>query len=316
MDPNPFHAYFHNVPVDIFCRVDGNNADIKYLTDNQTLEAAMKLLSDNKILGAPVTFNGEVIGIIDVLDIVQFVVKVAPNALDLKLNPTALETVGRAIAWKTVGEVVNESGRNPLVPIYASDPATSAISYFAQGFHRAVVFNSERQVIGVLSQTALVERMGEMLKHGDNKAIASRNLQSLGLGMAEPVTIKSSASVLDGLNALAGFNVSAIAIIDGSGKLCGNFSASDLRGIYAEHLPSFHKTIVEFLQEHSPQSLKPRAIYRDATLADCIDELQTEQVHRLWCIDGDFKPIGLVSNTDLMQLAQNFSNFVQKEAPK
>ena len=48
--------------------------------------------------------------------------------------------------------------------------------------------------------------------------------------------------------------VSALAVVDPSGKLVGNFSASDLKGLFRQRLPDFLKSVEQFLKDHSPGS--------------------------------------------------------------
>lgn len=96
--------------------------------------------------------------------------------------------------------------------------------------------------------------------------------------------------------------VSAVALVNAEGKLTGNFSATDLKGLYDETMPSLLDTAQDYLEKFSPSSLKPTCIRAETTVADAVKTMVEDKVHRLWVIDADFKPVGVVSMTDLNSL--------------
>jgi 5'-AMP-activated protein kinase regulatory gamma subunit len=279
------------------------------LLDNQTVEDAVKTLSENRILSAPVKNHktGEVIGLLDMLDLVSFVLKVAPTPADMKTDPAALDTAARALALEQVGNVVNASGRDPLVPVFDHDPATHALDLFAKRVHRVVVYNAQNEFTGIVSQSTIVHFMADKLHVGELKNLGEKTLQELGLGGEVPTTVKTTDSVLRTIHLLEHNAVSAAALVEKDGKLAGNFSASVLRGLYADKWPSFLERVDEFLQRHSPDSLVPLCVYRSATFQTAVQELTKNKVHQIYVIDNDYKPVGILTLTDVIRVFKDAS---------
>lgn len=271
---------------------------------NQTVEEAVKILSENKILSAPVKDDktGELLGLLDMLDLVSFVLKVAPEPAEMKHDPRALDTAARALALEQVRNVVNASGRDPLVPVFEHDPATHALDLFTKRVHRVVVYNNKNEFTGIVSQSNILHFLADKLVVGDMKNLAEKTLADLGLGGEAPLSVKTTDSVLRTIHLLETSGLSAAALVEKDGKLCGNFSASVLRGLYADKWPSFLERVDDFLQRHSPDSLQPICVYRTATFLTVCQELTKAKVHQIYVIDADYKPVGIVSLTDIMRV--------------
>jgi CBS domain-containing protein len=115
-----------------------------------------------------------------------------------------------------------------------------------------------------------------------------------------------------------------VALVNDAGKLAGNFSATDLKvrihtphglqslvgtlssrcieneqGLYDETMPKLLDTAEDYLEKFSPSSLKPACVRLDTTVADAVKTMVEDHVHRLWVIDDDFKPTGVITMTDL-----------------
>jgi CBS domain-containing protein len=303
--PNPLHDFFANRKLSTL--LEGGAAP-KTLKATDTVEKAIKLLSSEKILGVPVVSDsGEVLAMCDILDLVKFELSVAPDDIQLKADELrSLEISGRAMAWKELGEVVNASSRDPYVPVYEDNNFTMVVDLFSKGLHRTPLVDSANQIKGICSQSSVLAVLAENLHTGDLKQVGERKFKDLGLGVTPVTSVKESDTVLTALHKLDAKNFSALAVTDDSGRLTGNFSASDLRGLYAEHFPSFLKPVHEFLEEHSPGSNAPQVAMDDATLADVVKQLREGKLHRLWVVNGDFKPVGVISLTDIMKLIRDF----------
>lgn len=302
---NAIYEALHSVKLADFV----NRAEhVQVLDTNSTVEAAVKFLSEKNILSAPVVDakTKDCVGIIDMLDIVHYIVRAAPEPSQLHENYfKSLEMFGRVIALETVNYVLNASGRDPYVPIYHENPVTLLVSLFAKGIHRAPVLDANNKVINTTSQSDIVRYLAEHLHMGKAKAMGETPVSKLGLGANTPVVVFHDDSVLKALQTIKEKGVSAVGVVDEQGKLVGNFSASDLKGLYREQLPSLTLSVREYLKKHSPKSLSPISTPKDATLMEVAKMLKENKLHRLWVLDENRKPAGVITLTDLMGLVEN-----------
>lgn len=276
------------------------------LDSEDTVEKAVK----NHIQSAPVVNSktNEVLGMVDMLDIVAFILSVAPSGHQLSANALkTMEIAGRAMALETLKNVVDFSGRDPYVPITTNSPLTYAATLFRQGIHRLPVVDEHTKAVQhIVSQSALIRFIHEKdLHRGHLKEIGHKTIGQLGLGTGGVVSSPLHDSVFKVLHALRTGDVSAVALVNDTGKLAGNFSATDLKGLYDETMPKLLDTAEDYLEKFSPSSLKPACVRLDTTVADAVKAMVEDHVHRLWVIDDDFKPTGVITMTDLNGLFVN-----------
>jgi CBS-domain-containing membrane protein len=105
---NPFHSFFHQRKLD---QIAEAGQAVKTLHSKNTVEDAIRTLHSNRIQSIPIVDekSKQILGIVDILDLVKFVVSVAPDHMQLKENELrSLEIAGRAMAWKELGELVSK----------------------------------------------------------------------------------------------------------------------------------------------------------------------------------------------------------------
>jgi CBS domain len=119
MAPNPVFEFLHKHTLgEVFPLPEGKT--VKVLKEGQTVEDAVKLFEAEGIHSAPVVdADGNVLGMLDMLDAVWSIIKVAPTPTAIKeAELRSLEIAGRAMAWEPVEKVIGASGRDPLEPIH------------------------------------------------------------------------------------------------------------------------------------------------------------------------------------------------------
>lgn len=302
---NPVWDLLHSTPLETLCVKE----KVTCLKDTQTIEEAVKHLGDTKILSAPVVDSkGQCIGVLDVLDIVTFVLSVAPDPSSIARDKLqSLEISGRAMAFEQIKNIIDASGRDPYVPVYAHNPASQAVAYFAKGVHRIPLVDDKNEVTHTVSQSDVNRFLAKNLHMGKPKVMGDLTAKEVGLGVGQNlVSVKKSETVLVALNKIKTAGVSALAVVDDNNKLIGNFSASDLKGMFKEQFPSFLLTVEEYLQKHSPNSLSPVCVRTDTKFADVVKELADNKIHRLWVLGNEFEAAGVISLTNVMAVAQNF----------
>jgi len=307
---NPIKETLHNMTAKDLVSERAAESLVTLREDN-TIEQAVKLLSNAKVLSAPVLKkSGETLGFVDMLDIVWFVVSVAPDPADLKeehLRSQNLEIAGRAMSLQTVNHIVGKSGRDPYVPIYETSPVTMLVDLFSQGIHRVAVYNADNSVLDIVSQSRIVRMMSEKCHMGSWKQMGELTIEQLGLSQGKVVSVKETDTVLQVLKTMKDAEVSAVAVVDAQGNLFGNFSGSDLRAMYLEKWPSFLQPVGQYLREHSVGSTTPITCSPSTTLLDVCKIVTEKHVHRLWVVDeGARTPHGIVSTTDILRVVNSY----------
>jgi 5'-AMP-activated protein kinase regulatory gamma subunit len=94
--------------------------------------------------------------------------------------------------------------------------------------------------------------------------------------------------------------VSALAICNEAGQLVDNLSATDLRGLGRDDIPNILEPIGKFFLTHGIMRKKTiSTTLPNATLGKVLTLLVKNNVHRVWIVDDDKHPIGVVSRTDI-----------------
>jgi CBS domain-containing protein len=141
--------------------------------------------------------------------------------------------------------------------------------------------------------------------------------------------VPASTLAIQAVHEMLSKGLRALGVVDGKGRLIGNFSVADLRGIRPEHLGALALPVAELIAwEHQTeysgyaanrtehpfassradrvpgaevgQSLKVCTL--KSTLLAVLRNLAKNKLHRLWVVDDAGKPLGVISCTDIMNL--------------
>eukprot|EP00299_Pterocystis_sp_00344_P012721 c6142_g1_i1.p1 GENE.c6142_g1_i1~~c6142_g1_i1.p1 ORF type:complete len:315 (+),score=70.28 c6142_g1_i1:34-945(+) len=297
---NPARELLHKITVKDLVQDQGQVITLK---NNDSVWKAVKTLEQNGIQSCPVVnANNEFEGFVDVGDLTNFIVACSPDPSTLKDRPLQdLEIAGRAISLVPVSRVLAMFCKEST-PIYATDPATHAAQVFQTNTHHVVVFDAEQKIAHVCSQSDVVRYLSTRLPD----QMKSIPLSSYGFGVCDVFTVTANTTVLAALQKLALTKVNALPVVDAAGKLVGNFSASDLAGLYTAGVPDFGMGVGDYLAHHSPKSLTPICVNPSHSLHECIKVLSDNGIHHAWSVDEHGVPIGLVSLTDIIKLVMNW----------
>ena len=97
--------------------------------------------------------------------------------------------------------------------------------------------------------------------------------------------------------------VSGVAVVDGNGALLANLSVTDLKGLSQENFPSLLDPVLEFNDKQVVyKKITPLTVTPDTTFETVVLKIAATGVHRLWIVDKEKKPAGIISLTDVMNL--------------
>eukprot|EP01095_Lingulamoeba_sp_RSL-Kostka_P017788 TRINITY_DN9475_c0_g1_i1.p1 TRINITY_DN9475_c0_g1~~TRINITY_DN9475_c0_g1_i1.p1 ORF type:complete len:311 (-),score=109.88 TRINITY_DN9475_c0_g1_i1:29-961(-) len=303
---NPIHETLHSITCDEL--VDGQ-PDIISLKENDTVEEGLKLLSDNKILSLPVLDEeNNLVGLLDILDIASYIAKITPEDVIVKGDElNSLNIAGKAIGVELVKNVMGQSGRDNVVPIFHSNKVSMAVDVLGKGVHRVPLFCSEtNEIKHSLSQSDVIKFLEEHIKRGGNKLMADITAIQMGMIKENVISCNESDSVLDCVSKFPENGISALAVVSDEGKLVGNFSASDLKCLSQESFPDLLLSVHDFLEKHSPNSLNPVVVKSDATLENIIAEVTSNHIHRVFILNNDYLPIGICALTDILNFITSY----------
>jgi len=174
--------------------------------------------------------------------------------------------------------------------------AVQALSGLA---HSVPVSNSSGVIVDLITQSDITKFILSDLR-GFLGEKAGQSIEQLGLvkGKDSIHSIDKEALVFEVLYLLYEKKLSALAIINQEGKIVGNFSASDLKHVTPKNIESLYDTVDHFIQL---ENQSPVVVAPTASLGTVVQTLVEKKVHRVWVVDENRHPVGIVSITDIMR---------------
>jgi CBS domain-containing protein len=135
-----------------------------------------------------------------------------------------------------------------------------------------------------------------------------QSMTDAGLPFLKDVaTIPDTASAADAFELLDAKRLSGIAVVDEDGRLVGNTSAKDIkRAVLDAGRTSMDMDILSYLAcvrqgEVEKKEKHPFChVHDDATVGHVVNLMAKTGFHRLFVVDKDMRPVGVVSFTDII----------------
>jgi CBS domain-containing protein len=274
--------------------------------DTTPLVEAFRRMINKKILAIPVVdAKGGVVSILTTLDVIAVLVKHITVQEVQKFDFNWMEhkaelkdlTAGTVRTTKIEAvEVINESQS-------ILDAAKLMKSSHA---HRVLVLDDQLRPTNIITQSRILKLAAAML---DGIPNANKTLSELKLDSKALVTDDEDTPCLDAFKKMVHNNVSAIAITNKKGQLIGTISETDIRQIGYDFKFFFYLSFSckEFLNHIRiydatrtiPDSEDPVCVKSTATLADVLKKVNFYNIHRVFVVDADRKPTGVVSLSDI-----------------
>ena len=165
---------------------------------------------------------------------------------------------------------------------------------------------------GIISQSSIVAFIASKCPKGS----LDETMTDAGLPfLKDVVTIADTASAAEAFELLDSKRLSGIAVVDEDGKLVGNTSAKDIkRAVLDAGRTSMDVDILSYLasvrqgEAVGKKDKYPSChVHDDSTVAHVVNVMAKTGFHRVFVVDKDMKPVGVVSFTDVI-------NFVIKPA--
>jgi CBS-domain-containing membrane protein len=289
-----------------------------FFTPSQTIESALKILTENNIQGAPIeAFHDEKkvaigkrkkskwLGIISILDLVKEVLK------EFDANMLDNEKQQQQLLNKTLGKLWEEknlSTKSPFFSVYRSETIEELLMLFGRGIHRVAVTDEADNILHIVTQSTVVGYIAEHNQHLGK--LVDLTMQELGF-LKKVFTVNRKQTTIEALKVITDNKISAVAIVDDEGKLVGNLSASDLKGLIklsngkfsGDFFTPLRLPVGDFLSKIREMHGKSKTFILTCTpttkLKEVVQLLAKEHVHRIFIVDTHNKPCGIVSLTDI-----------------
>jgi CBS domain-containing protein len=305
--------------------------DLITVQGKDSVETVLKVLKDNYIHSAPVIDNEKktsdngtpfyaIVNLVDLLT--AFVFQPIFNTFDTdsKLSELKEETLASLVASQTkvlkapISDYLGLSKESKkLWALDAKDSLSKLLETFSVGVHRVLISHrsKEKNHWTFLSQTDVLGYLKMQSYRRDSKigSIFLKKLSEVKLGKSDEkfVTLPSTASAITGFRHMLLKNeLTALPVVDETGKLVNTLSATDFRGIGLDNLKDTLLPVNEFLTRHRGKGYKNFTVHSEEILGSAIDKLLLTGVHRIWVVDGDAKPISAVSLTDIVKTFSTF----------
>jgi len=183
-----------------------------------------------------------------------------------------------------------------------------SINFIHTGIHRCPLIDKEGVVVGLVAQFDVAVELNKELHQGAAKGMGETELSKFGVGMSVPITIEQDQLVTHAVTELDCYQVSALPVVDGNGRLVGNFSVTDLINIWTDKdgaAKLLEMTVTEYLERNSKESLNPITCKQSDSLNTAVSLMIEKKIHRVWIVDENQKPIGVVSMTDLFKIVRD-----------
>jgi len=134
------------------------------------------------------------------------------------------------------------------------------------------------------------------------------SISNLRMAEKSVVSIAPETSIINALRVLFEKDVSCVALVDPvTKKLVGNFSPSDIHGLYKQFVPHLLQPVKAYLEQFGERSLSPVTVKPTDSIAHTIGVILGLKLHHIWVVNDSDNVVGIVSLTDICAALQQFA---------
>lgn len=270
----------------------------------------LRTLNEHNILCCPVTTGGYYEGVVDVMDILGWVVDSADQAW------REFETVEDYLTSNAV-----TTSAELLMDRFKSEPVRQGYSIWhafelmaRRQYRRITVIDSSSKVTGIITQSMLI---GELY---NNMALINETTQGIPVSQITGdrtfvTSVRDDCKLLDAFRLMSNRNIGGIAILDQNGVLVDSLSVRDLRGVGLMSglgkLQGTVKAFKDWMRTQHPLSVPstPVTLTPTSTLREVITAMEEKRVHRIFVVDEARRPTNIITQTDVIAFVLPFESF-------
>jgi len=183
--------------------------------------------------------------------------------------------------------------------------------------HRVLVCSSKGELINLITQSRVMQFFPGIIEGSPS---CKKTIKELGLGEKSVITVNFNESAYCAFKTMVDRRVSGLAVVDDWGCLVGNISISDFKlcGYDSRFWDLLGKSVNEYMKEvlAKPEvNIRTRVLYslttkevmpavkcyEDDSLQVVVKLFSFYGVHRLFVVDSQRKPIGVITLSDLLK---------------
>jgi len=287
-----------------------HTSDVVVVKSTDTPYDGFKKLLEHNILSAPVydLAAKKYSGFLDMRDLVSFVVFVDDDQKsDVASNLNDILIRGCKLLKQPSDGITCTylSRRNAFHPVKPTDSLLVVSELLAKGLHRVPIVNAEGEVIGIISQSSIIEFLNKHIRN--MKDFGSKTIKELGIGTKPVISVKQDTSAIETFRLMDNKKISGVAVVDRDGKFVGNTSASDLKlFIKSLSLELLNEPIMKYLNRIRQESIEIKiptiSCSTHDSLATAIGKLASTKIHKLFVADDEhgYRPYCVLSLTDIL----------------
>jgi CBS domain-containing protein len=277
-----------------------------------TVAEALRRMARFNISSVPVTKSKKdntILGFVDMLDFLAYLLSLTGTEArsEQEIDSQKFKSMTETFRKTPISKVVDFSGKDPFYVMHGDESLADAVQHYLKGVHRIAITDDSGDIIGVVSQWTIINYLATV-PTDDKEWIPLVRAQVGSVNFTEKlVTLNGKESALRSFQKMHENKLSAIAVVDDSGKLTGNLSASDLKGfqLFLEDFKDLLQPVSQFLgivrKKQGRNENFVVAVPPNLPMKDLIYIFNEEIVHRAYIADENNKPIGVFSLTDLMK---------------
>eukprot|EP01126_Amoeba_proteus_P012416 TRINITY_DN1510_c0_g1_i5.p1 TRINITY_DN1510_c0_g1~~TRINITY_DN1510_c0_g1_i5.p1 ORF type:complete len:342 (+),score=40.21 TRINITY_DN1510_c0_g1_i5:62-1087(+) len=254
-----------------------------------------------------------VIGLIDLVDICAFVVRLYdenPRAT----NPSKFDQLfAENLSFRIAAELMNYSKLNECHCLPIDTSFKGVLHTLSQpGIHRVPLLSRGTIISEILGQKK-ARPLARFITQSDVVHFIATHIDLFGpyveesvdtIGIRQVLCVPTKISTIDAFREILKNKVTALGIVDESGVLVGNLSVRDIRQVLCAHPGmELNSSLADFITHIRAEYLTtPKKIITCSpkdTLRKTIITLDENHIHRLYIVDDQDKPVGVVSLTDI-----------------
>jgi CBS domain-containing protein len=288
---------------------------------SDTVDVALKRIAAHNVYSAPVLDKGRCVGLIDLIDLVHYLVSLFADFTNTQLggkkktiekfamnflSKTETEDLRVAFFRTPVVKLIDCSKQNLFVtvPLEGSTLRDVVRHLSSHTIRRVAAVDSSGKVVSVVSQSTVIQYFA---KHIDKLGIrVNLTLEAAGVITRNLIMVPSELRAIDAFLTMVEHRLSSVIFLGEDGDLVGTITAKDLRGVLLDFgtlmLPV--GDYVNLVRREMTIKDTPPLIHllTTDTVRHSVMKLTAVGIHRIYVFGTSRSPIGVVSLSDILKL--------------
>jgi len=274
------------VKVSTIVRPETNLVTIK---EDTTIEDTLNLLADKQILSVPVMRSDELLGFVDIFQILSYSTFFKSDSVDWKKPASSL------IGTDTVGK---ERDEDIMVCVVGEDESLyKPLQCLSKG-HRRVMVKMNDSSYRLATQGRLVKFLYE---NYDKFNLGEVKLKDANIITTPVCRVEKSTDAIEAFKKLRTQQIIGLAVTESDGTLVGSLSVTDLRGLKVDTLDRLQVPVIDFLKkQHGGEVPDVITVCPRMYLKDLLERMTSKKKHRVFVMDDEKNLAGVVTLTDII----------------